>query len=95
MAYQLTYAAVRHQSRQVIHVVRNNGEELPPWEIGEVIDRVRERMLARLGEQDPAVVFIQGMTRETLRYIGDAYAVSLVRAALFNAAVRWSPIELG
>jgi hypothetical protein len=54
---------------------------------------VRERMLSRHGEQIAAVVFVQGNTKETLRLFGDSYAVALVRTAMFNAAVRWSPIS--
>jgi hypothetical protein len=37
---------------------------------------------------------IQGDTKETLRLFGETQAVSLVRAALFNAAVAWSPLQL-
>jgi hypothetical protein len=90
---KLTYGIVRHQPRKVVHVVRNVGEEVAAWEIDQIIETVRERMLSRHGEQTAAVVFVQGM-RETLRLFGDSYAVSLVRAAMFNAAVSWSPMSL-
>jgi len=92
--YKLTYGVVKHQPRKVIHVVRNIGEDVTAWEIDRIIETVRDRMLSRHGEQTAAVVFVQGTTRETLRLFGDSYAVSLVRAAMFNAAVSWSPMTL-
>src|SRR5262245_35110362 len=50
-------------------------------------------MLSRHGEQTPAIVVVQGTTRETLRLFGDSYAVALVRAAMFNGAISWSPFR--
>jgi hypothetical protein len=35
----------------------------------------------------------QGDRKETLALFGAPYAVNLVRAAMFNAAIRWMPIE--
>src|SRR5437764_15425040 len=37
---------------------------------------------------------VQGDTKETLRLFGDSHAVGVVRAALFNAAIAWSALEL-
>jgi hypothetical protein len=51
-------------------------------------------MLARHGEQMPNVVIIVGNSRETLRLFGETHAVGLVRTALFNAALSWSPLQL-
>jgi hypothetical protein len=31
---------------------------------------------------------------ETLRLFGEGHAVTVVRAALFNAAIAWSPLQL-
>ena len=94
MTYSLTHGVVRHQPRKVIHVVRNVGDDVAQWEIDAIIEAMRERMLSRHGEQSATVVFVQGTMRETLRLFGDPYAVSLVRTAMFNAAVSWSPITL-
>jgi hypothetical protein len=74
---------------------RNVGDDVAQWEIDEIIEAVRERMLSRHDEQSATVVFVQGTRRETLRLFGEPYAVSLVRAAMFNAAISWSPIALG
>jgi hypothetical protein len=94
VTYKLTYGVVKYQPRKVIHVVRNIGSEIAAWEIDAIIEAVQERMLSRHGEQKAAVVFVQGDTRETLRLFGDSYAVSLVRTAMFNAAVSWSAMSL-
>ena len=94
MTYKLTYGTVTYQPRKVIHVVRNVGDDLAAWEIDQLVEAVHERMLSRHGEQTPAVVVVQGGTRETLRLFGDSYAVALVRAAMFNGAVSWSPLQL-
>jgi hypothetical protein len=94
MTHKLTYGIVKHQPRKVIHVVRNDGEDLAAWEIDELMEAARERMLARHGDQTPAIVVVQGATRETLRLFGDSYAVALVRAAMFNGAISWSPFRL-
>ena len=55
--------------------------------------RMRERLASR-GETLADVVVIQGDRKETLRLFGEAYSVGRVRAALFNAALNWSPLEL-
>ena len=41
-----------------------------------------------------ADVVVEGQGRETLRLFGIPYAVARVRAAIFNAAVTWTPIDL-
>ena len=40
------------------------------------------------------VVVVQGGSKETLRLFGDPHSVTRVRAAMFNASVSWTPIEL-
>jgi len=94
MDHELTYATVVDRPRKVIHVVRVVGEILESWEIDEIADKMRERMLSKHGEQSADVVVVQGSGKETLRLFGDFYAVSRVRAAMFNAAISWRPIEL-
>jgi hypothetical protein len=95
MPRKLVQGAVSDRSRHVIHVVRVLDEILDFSEIEEIAAKMRARILARQGEQNPNVVVIQGDTKETLRLFGEAHAVTLVRTALFNAAVAWSPLELG
>jgi len=95
MPRKLVQGAVSDRSRHVIHVVRVLDEILDFSEIEEIAGKMRARILARHGEQNPNVVVIQGDTKETLRLFGEAHAVTLVRTALFNAAVSWSPLDLG
>ena len=52
-----------------------------------------EKIEAR-GEIAADVVVVEGARKETLRLFGTPYAVNRVRAALFNAAVSWTQIEL-
>jgi hypothetical protein len=94
MTYQLVHAIVVDGPRKIIHAIRVIDDILELHEIDEIAARMRERMLSRHGEQFADIVVIQGNTKETLRLFGDAYAVSRVRAAMFNAAIRWQPIEL-
>lgn len=94
MSYKLSYATVREQPRNVIHVVRVLDELLEDWELDELADEMRERVLTKQGEHEAAIVVVQGDTKETLRLYGEPYAVNRVRTAMFNAAVRWRPFEL-
>jgi hypothetical protein len=54
---------------------------------------MRER-LAHRGEPSAEVVVVQGGAKETLRLFGTPYSVNLVRAAMFNAAIRWASLEI-
>ena len=54
---------------------------------------MREKMLER-GESAADVVVVEGEAKETLRLHGAPHAVARVRAAMFNAAISWTPIEL-
>jgi hypothetical protein len=38
---------------------------------------------------------VQGDAKDTLRLFGVPYSVNRVRAAMFSAAIRWAPIDLG
>jgi hypothetical protein len=89
------YGTVVDRPRQVIHVVRVVDATLDFQEIDSIATRMRERILSRSGEQAPNVVVIHGSGKETLRLFGEPHAVTRVRTALFNAAVSWSPLELG
>jgi len=94
MAYELMHGIVVHRPRKAIHAVRVVGEAVDAWEIDQIADEMRRWLLSRMGEQDADVVVVQGSTKETLRLFGHPYSASRVRAAMFNAAVSWSPIAL-
>ena len=40
------------------------------------------------------VVVVQGYDKHTLRLYGLPYSVNRVRAAMFNAAIKWMPLAL-
>ena len=93
MSYRLSYATVRESQRQVIHVVRVHSEILELPMIDDLAMRMRERLESR-GELNPDVVVVQGEGKTSLRLFGLPYSTGRVRAAMFNAAIHWSPIDL-
>jgi hypothetical protein len=93
-AGELLYGTVVDLPRRVIHVVRVTRGQLETWQIDELADRMRERMLSRHGTQMPDVVVVQGNTKGSLRLFGEPASVARVRTALFNAAVSWAPLTL-
>jgi hypothetical protein len=93
MTLKLLHGTVRDSPRKVIHVVRvDKILEFPA--VDDIAQRMRAHILSRLGEQDPDIVIVHGNSSETLRLVGDTHAVTRVRAALFNAAVTFSPLQL-
>lgn len=94
MPLKLTYGVVIDRPRQIIHVVRVIDEILELTEISDIAEKMGAYVLSRHGEQMPNIVVIQGDTKETLRLFGDTHTVNRVRAALFNAEVSWSPLDL-
>jgi hypothetical protein len=94
MAYKLAYAVVRDSPRKVIYAVRVPDDIIGYPEIHDIVERMRERMLSKFGDQSAHVVLIAGNTRETLRLFGEPYPVSRVRTAMFHAALSFSPIDL-
>jgi len=92
--FHLTYGTVRVSSRTLIYAIRIRGALLQPHEVDDIAERMRER-LAQRGELVADVVVIQGDTQNTLRVFGVPHSVNLVRAAMFNAAINWTPIDLG
>jgi hypothetical protein len=94
MTYRLSYGTVRESQRRAIHVLRVEDEILTLLEIEDLAERMRERLQHR-GELTAEVVIVQGHGKETLRLFGMPYAVTRVRAAMFNAAVSWTPFTLG
>lgn len=93
MARSFVYGTVRETQRTAIYVIRIRDERIDPIEAGDIAERMREKMLAR-GETAAEVVVVEGAAQETLRLHGSPYAVTRVRAAMFNAAISWQPIEL-
>ena len=94
MTRKLLQGIVSDRRRHVIHVVRIVDDIVDFPEIDQITERMCASVLAKHGDQTPNVVVVQGDTKETLRLFGDSYAVALVRTAMFNAAVSWSPISL-
>jgi hypothetical protein len=94
MTEKLVYGIVQTQPRKVIHVIRVEDRLLTLGEIHDVAERMRQHALSRHGDQAADVVVVQGRSKETLRLFGDPHCVVRVRAAMFNATVSWTPIEL-
>jgi hypothetical protein len=94
MTHRLLYGTVRDRPRKAIHVVRVVSGELDFVDIDEIAERMRQRALSRYGDQVADVVVVQGDSKNTLRLHGPADCVTRVRAAMFNAALNWTPIEL-
>jgi hypothetical protein len=92
-SWRLTYGTVQESPRTVIYALRIEGVLLEPLETEHLAARMRER-LAQRGETMAEVVVVQGNTKETLRLYGMPYSTNRVRAAMFNAAIRWLPIDL-
>ena len=63
-------------------------------EVDDLAERMRQRALAKYGEQAADIVVVQGDSKETLRLFGEPYSVSRVRAAMFNAAIGWQDLAL-
>jgi len=93
MTSEYLYGKVQGSARSAIYIVRVVDGILDPGEIGALADRMRERIEAR-GEFNADVVVVQGDSKETLALFGIPYSVARARAAMFNAAVSWMPLEL-
>ena len=84
---------MRESRRKVIHAVRVHDQILELYEADDLAARMRER-LAHRGEPAAEVVVVQGSGKDTLRLFGTPYSVNRVRTAMFNAAIRWTPLEI-
>jgi hypothetical protein len=82
---------VRESQRKVIYAVRVNDQILELYEADDLAARIRDR-LAHRGE--PAAEVVQGSSKDTLRLFGTPYSLNRVRTAMFNAAIRWTPLEI-
>jgi len=74
-------------------VVRVKDDVIDDVEADAIAARMREKLLSR-GESVTDIVVVQGGPKETLRLHGTPYSVNRVRAAMFNAALIWIPLEL-
>jgi hypothetical protein len=92
MSRSYAYGAIREGQRNSIYALRVRGELLDPAEAYQLMARMRE-MIELRGELSADVVVVQGGAKETLRLFGTPYSVNRVRAAMFNAGIRWTPIE--
>ena len=84
---------MRESQRKVIYAVRVHDQILELDEADDLAARIRER-LAHRGEPAAEVVVVQGSSKDTLRLFGTPYSVNRVRTAMFNAAIRWTPLEI-
>ena len=87
------YGTVRDTPRTAIYAVRVKDDAIDPIEAEQIAELMRARLQSR-GDFAADVVIVQGDSKETLRLHGTPHAVSRVRAAMFNAAITWQPIEL-
>jgi len=90
---RLTHGTVRESPRQVIYALRVHDTILELHEVDDIAARMRDR-LAHRGEGSADVVVVHGGGKNSLRLFGTPYSVNKVRAAMFNAAISWTPIEL-
>jgi hypothetical protein len=93
MQRHYSYGMVRETPRTAIYVVRVNDAVIEPDEAEDIADQMREKLMAR-GEIATDVVVVQGHDKDTLRLYGLPYSVNRVRTAMFNAAIKWKPIDL-
>ena len=93
MQRHYVYGTVRNIKRNAIYVIRVKDDMIDPIEADEIAELMREKIQSR-GEFAADVVVVEGEGKETLRLYGAPYAVARVRAAMFNAAISWRPIEL-
>ncbi len=93
MSQRLTYGTVRETPRTAIYVVRVNEAFIEFEEADTIAARMRDRLALR-GEVAADVVVVQGYDKNTLRLYGLPYSVNRVRAAMFNAAIKWMPLAL-
>ncbi|HEY7230463.1 MAG TPA: hypothetical protein VH558_08850 [Pseudolabrys sp.] len=90
---RLSHGIVRESPRHVIYALRVHDAVLELHEVDDIAARMRDR-LAHRGEGSADVVVVQGGGKNSLRLFGTPYSVNKVRAAMFNAAISWMPIEL-
>ena len=93
MPRSFVYGTVRDSQRTAIYVIRVKDDVIDAVEADVIADRMRKHLQAR-GDFAADVVVVEGEGKETLRLYGIPYSVSRVRAAMFNAAISWSPIEM-
>jgi hypothetical protein len=93
MSHRLTFGAVRDTKRQAIYVLRVHDEILDFAEVDQILAKMNDWLSYR-GEPSADVVVVQGDRKETLRLAGTPYSVGRVRAAMFNAELKWQPISL-
>ncbi len=93
MPRSFVYGTVRDSQRTAIYVIRVKDDIIDAVEADMIAERLRNHLQAR-GDFAADVVVVEGEGKETLRLYGIPYSVSRVRAAMFNAAISWAPIEL-
>jgi len=90
---RVTLGILRESARQMIYAVRVHNILLELHEVDNIADLMRDR-LAHRGEGAADVVVVHSDGKTSLRLFGTPYSVNRVRAAMFNAAISWTPIDL-
>lgn len=93
MERRYTYGTVRETHRSAVFALRVLDGVIDADEAAEVAETMREWVLRR-GLSATDVVVVHGDSKETLALFGAPRSVRLVREAMFNAAIRWAPLEL-
>ena len=86
------YDTVQVTQRTAVFAVRV-ADMLDTHETAELAESMRE-WVHRRGLSAADVVVVQGRGKETLALFGTPHSVRLVREAMFNAAIRWTPLDL-
>jgi hypothetical protein len=85
---------VQTTPRTAVFAVRVAKGMLDAQEMADLAESMRE-WVHRRGLSASDIVVVQGGGKETLALFGDPHSVRLVREAMFNAAIRWMPLDLG
>jgi hypothetical protein len=93
MQRSYVFGTVRDTRRNAIYVIRVKDDTIDPIEADEIAELSRDKIQLR-GEYAAGVVVVEGEGKETLRLYRAPHAVTRVRAAMFNATIRWRPTEL-
>ena len=87
------YGTVQVTQRTAVFAVRVAEGMRDAHETAELAESMRE-WVHRRGLSAADVVVVQGRGKETLALFGTPHSVRLVREAMFNAAIRWTPLDL-
>ena len=87
------YGAVRATQRSAVFALRVVDDLIDAQEAADLAEAMRE-WVHRRGLSATDVVIVHGDSKDSLALFGDPHSVRLVREAMFNAAIRWAPLQL-